>query len=183
MSEQKTIERERKFLVGGNPQVFLDWLKNNYVRWELIFQVYLDTDPNNEVRLRMCIDGATDATTYHKFTKKVIESNDENLDRIETDEIITKAEFDELTRGLKTYVPITKDRYWIDKNITFDVFTLDDYIRDEVLLEVEYPDDDCITKNTAFLKMFSEKFPIKEVTHEKEWRNANIFNHINKLLK
>lgn len=182
MNGQTTIERERKFLVGGNPQVFLQWLKDNYVKSELIFQVYLDTDPDNEVRLRMCIDGATDVTTYHKFTKKLMKEG-ENLERVETDDIITHEEFDELTRGLKTYIPITKDRYWIDKNITFDVFTLDDYIRDEVLLEVEYPDDDCITKNTAFLKMFSEKFPIKEVTHEKEWRNANIFNHINRLLK
>lgn len=175
----KNLERERKFQILSDSEEVIRYIKEKTVKTVLIFQMYL---PNTEIetRVRMTTDIESGNTTYHVFTKHGDEDYNGTLSRIEEPNEISRDEFNNLTKGISYLKPIMKTRYILSKDIIVDEFD-DLEERPVLLLEIEYPDAEARKINGAFLKDFEERFDIKEVTFDEEWKNSNIFNRINLL--
>lgn len=151
------MEIERKFLVKGPLLSRPDKIKE-------IKQHYLRKEEGFEERVRETTDMLSEYLTT-KYTHTIKKGT--GISRKEEEEEITFTEFDNLCKG-EILGSIIKTRYCVDR-WELDIYPVPDDIVPIKVMEIELVSED-------------EKLPalpegitiIKEVTEDKNWKNANI---------
>lgn len=162
LGEPEPYEIERKFLIEF-PDI--NWLNKNCKKLEII-QTYLNSNENEEVRVRQRgIDGNY---IYTKTIKKTI--ND--LKRIEIEKRLSKDEYLNLLMNADINKhPIRKTRYClIYKNQYFEI-DIYPFWNDKAIVELELNNEDQEIEFPKQLKL------IKEVTHDKNYKNSSLANY------
>ena len=161
LGEPEPFEIERKFLIKY-PDIY--WLESlpNVEKVEII-QTYLNSNPNDEVRVRQ--RGKDGNYIYTKTIKRKVS----DIKRIEIEKRLSK---DEYLRNLMdadtTRHQIRKTRYCMTyKNcyLELDVYP---FLNDIAILEIE------LSKEDEEISIPDEIKVIKEVTDDESYKNANL---------
>lgn len=162
LGEPEPYEIERKFLIEY-PDIC--WLNKNGKKIEII-QTYLDSNENDEIRVRQRgIDGNY---IYTQTIKRTI--ND--LKRIEIEKRLSKDEYLDLlmTADINKH-PIRKTRYCLTyKNQYFEI-DIYPFWDDKAIVEIELNSEDQEIEFPKQLKL------IKEVTHDKNYKNSSLASY------
>ena len=130
LGEPEPLEIERKFLIEY-PDI--SWLESlpNCEKVEII-QTYLNSSPNEEVRVRQ--RGVNGNYIYFKTTKRKING----AKRVETEKRISKDEYLELLMNADiTKRPIRKTRYCLTYNNQYFEIDIYPFWKDKAILEIE----------------------------------------------
>lgn len=164
LGEPVSYEIERKFLIEY-PDI--KWL-NSYKKCERIeiIQTYLKSNTDDEIRIRQ--RGINGNYLYFKTIKK----NINNIKRIETEQRLTKEEYLDLMMQVDTSKKqIRKTRYCLlykNQYFEIDIFP---FWKDKAILELELSHENDEINPPKQLKI------IKEVTHDKRYKNYNLANN------
>lgn len=159
LGEPEPLEIERKYLIEYPD---LEFLKSYpFCNAVEISQSYIIV---NGERARIRKRGANGGYTYYKTVKKDIDG----LKRIETEEVLSKEEYQLLLTLSKEKTTVEKTRYCLcfdNRYFEIDVFP---FSKDKAFLELELTDENETVTLPPFIKV------IKEVTTDKEYRNSSI---------
>lgn len=161
LGEPEPFEIERKFLIDY-PNI--EWLESlpNVEKVEII-QTYLNSNPNDEVRVRQ--RGKDGNYIYTKTTKRKVS----DIKRIEIEKRLSKDEYLRCLMDVDTTRhPIRKTRYCMTfKNnyLEIDVYP---FWSDKAILEVE------LSKEDDEISIPDEIKVIKEVTDDESYKNVNL---------
>ena len=161
LGEPEPYEIERKFLIEY-PDI--NWLNKNCKKLEII-QTYLNSDNNEEVRIRQ--RGINGNYIYTKTIKK----NINNLKRIEIEKRLSKDEYLSLLMNADiTKQQIRKTRYClIYKNQYFEI-DIYPFWNDKAIVEIELNNENQEITFPNKLKV------IKEVTDDVNYKNCSLAN-------
>ena len=161
LGEPEPYEIERKFLIEY-PDI--NWLNKNCKKLEII-QTYLNSDNNEEVRIRQ--RGINGNYIYTKTIKK----NINNLKRIEIEKRLSKDEYLSLLMNADiTKQQIRKTRYClIYKNQYFEI-DIYPFWNDKAIVEIELNNENQKIIFPNRLKV------IKEVTDDINYKNSSLAN-------
>lgn len=164
LGEPEPYEIERKFLIEY-PDI--SWLEKNKKCKKLeIIQTYLNSNDNEEIRVRQ--RGANGNYIYTQTIKK----NVNDVKRIEIEKRLSNAQYiDLLMNSDTTKHSIRKTRYClIYKNQYFEI-DIYPFWNDKAIVEIEL-------NNEQQEIIFPDKLKvIKEVTHDKNYKNSELANY------
>lgn len=161
LGEPEPFEIERKFLIEY-PNI--EWLESlpNVEKVEII-QTYLNSNPNDEVRVRQ--RGKDGNYIYTKTTKRKVS----DIKRIEIEKRLSK---DEYLRCLMdadtTRHQIRKTRYCMTYNNCYLELDVYPFWSDKAILEIE------LSKEDEEISIPDEIKVIKEVTDDEYYKNVNL---------
>ncbi len=163
LGEPEPFEIERKFLIKY-PNI--EWLESlpNVEKVEII-QTYLNSNPNDEVRVRQ--RGKDGNYIYTKTTKRKVS----DIKRIEIERRLSKDEYlAELMNADTSKHQIRKTRYCMTYNNCYLELDVYPFWKDEAILEIELSKED----DEIFIPKEIEV--IKEVTDDESYKNVNLAN-------
>lgn len=170
LGEPNPYEIERKFLIKMPDIKYLESLPS--CEKVQIIQTYLKSNDNEEIRIRQ--RGANGSFTYSK-TRKI---NQSSIKRIEIEERLTQEQYsNEMLNADPTMGQIIKDRYclcYASQYFEIDIYS---FWKDQAIAEIELSSEDQEIVIPPYLEV------IREVTDEKEYKNASIAASIKKLVK
>ena len=163
LGEPEPFEIERKFLIKY-PNI--EWLESlpNVEKVEII-QTYLNSEPNEEVRVRQ--RGKDGNFIYTKTIKRKIS----DIKRLELERRLSKDEYlTELMNADTTKHQIRKTRYCITYNNYYLELDIYPFWKDKAILEIE------LSKEDDEISIPNEIEVIKEVTDDESYKNVNLAN-------
>ena len=159
LGEPEPFEIERKFLIEY-PDLELLGKLDNCRRVEII-QTYLNSDGNDEIRVRQ--RGENGHYIYVKTTKRFVT----NMKRVEIEKRLSQDEYIKLLMDADTTRhPIRKDRYCITYDSQYFELDVYPFWNDKAIIEIELNDENAPIKFPDFIHI------IKEVTHDSEYKNS-----------
>ena len=160
LGEDMPYEIERKFLIKY-PN--LNKLKEMASKKIEIIQTYLESNPDNELRLRQRGDGTN--FVYTKTRKWKVD----DIKRVEFESRISKEEYLSMLMDAKTEITqIRKSRYCIvykNHYMEIDIFP---FSKDKAILEIELNEEQQAYQLPNFIEV------IKEVTDDDNYKNVNL---------
>lgn len=158
------IQKQHKFLVD---KIDLDGLKNrHFVKLELE-QFFVEDNENENVMVRKTVkDG------HAGYSRTVKKDTDVASERITTSRIISKREYSELA-ACNSDMPIRKCRYCFSYGNQYYKLDVFENPKGLVVLETELTNE---SKEIVIPDFLSVK---KDITDDKEYRNANLYKKIN----
>lgn len=161
LQEDHPYEMERKFLIAY-PDI--EWLESNPLcRKVQIQQVYLRSDPGEEIRIRR--RGENSHYIYYETHKKALDG----MKRMSTERRLSQSEYRQL---LKNADPerrtINKTRYCLTYDNQYFEIDIYPFWKDQAILEIELKDE---KEEVRFPEQISV---IREVTGEAEYKNASL---------
>lgn len=163
LGEPEPFEIERKFLIKY-PNI--EWLESlpNVEKVEII-QTYLNSEPNEEVRVRQ--RGKDGNFIYTKTIKRKVS----DIKRLELERRLSKNEYlTELMNADTTKHQIRKTRYCITYNNCYLELDVYPFWKDKSILEIE------LSKEDDEISIPNEIEVIKEVTDDESYKNVNLAN-------
>lgn len=161
LGEPEPFEIERKFLIKY-PNI--EWLESlpNVEKVEII-QTYLNSEPNEEVRVRQ--RGKDGNFIYTKTTKRKVS----DIKRLELERRLSKDEYlAELMNADTTRHQIRKTRYCMTYNNCYLELDVYPFWSDKAILEIE------LSKEDEEISIPNEIKVIKEVTDDESYKNVNL---------
>ncbi len=163
LGEPEPFEIERKFLIKYPNIKWLESLPN--VEKVEIIQTYLNSEPNEEVRVRQ--RGKDGNYIYTKTTKRKVS----DIKRLELERRLSKDEYlAELMNADTSKHQIRKTRYCMTYNNCYLELDVYPFWKDEAILEIE------LSKEDDEISIPKEIEVIKEVTDDESYKNVNLAN-------
>lgn len=161
LGEPEPYEIERKFLIEY-PDIA--WLESNQACQKVdIIQTYLNSDNDNEVRIRQ--RGINGTYIYFETTKRKVSE----LKRVETERRLSEQEYLKLMMDADTSKhQIRKTRYCLMYNNQYIEIDVYPFWKDKAIAEVEISHEDTQVKFPEQIKV------IKEVTDDASYKNYEL---------
>lgn len=161
LQENHPYELERKFLIAYPD---LSWLENNPLcRKVEIEQVYLKSDPEEEIRIRK--RGENGHYVFYETHKKVLSG----MKRMSTERRLSKSEYRHLLKNADpSKHPIKKTRYCLTYENQYFEIDLYPFWNDQAILEIELMDE---TEQIIFPPQIRV---LREVTYDAAYKNASL---------
>ena len=159
LGEEHPYEIERKYLIEFPD---LTWLENDPLCRKVdIDQVYLTSDPDEEIRIRR--RGENGHYIYYETHKRAIDG----LKRISTEARLSKSQYRRLLKNADpARHPIHKKRYCLTYENQYFEIDVYPFWNDKAILEIELRSEDAKVHFPARIRV------IKEVTDDPAYKNA-----------